>query len=391
METLFARYNPWWENGYTFKDLKPRNAVMKPIFDSLNDKRISLITGMRRIGKSSILRLVIKNLFENGVEPKFIFFISLDEYSIKDLSIVEILDSYRKIMRIKYDDRIYVFLDEITYKNDFELQLKNLYDNQNIKIFASSSNSIALEDKKAYLTGRTKVFEIQPLNFGEYMEFKNLIIKQSDNHLKEIYFEDFLRDGGIPEYVLTGNFDYIKDLVDDIIYKDIAAMHNIKDVSLLKDFFLLLMERSGKQLSINKMASILSIYPDTARRYLDFFSRTYLIQLVARYGKTNERITAPKKVYAIDNGIRNYFTGFRDKGSLFETYTYQRIKYLNPSYVYQNTIEIDFYTQNGFLIEAKYHQEKLSDKQQSLFDSFPSNRKYIVRSDSDIETLLESD
>ena len=86
------------------------------------------------------------------------------------------------------------------------------------------------------------------------------------------------------------------------------------------------MERAGKSISINKIASILQISPDTSKRYLEYFSNTYLIYLMSRHGKTNERLLSAKKVYAPDLGIRTSFTGIRDKGSLFENYVFLNIK-----------------------------------------------------------------
>jgi hypothetical protein len=247
---------------------------------------------------------------------------------------------------------------------------------------------MAIEDKKALLTGRTFVFEILPLTYKEYLKFKKIKIDMASEHLHEAYFDDFLKSGGIPEYVLTGDFLYIKNVVDDIIFKDIAAVHGVKNLSLLKDFFLLLMERSGKQMSVNKIANILCVSPDTARRFLDFFARTFLIHLVKRHGKTNERLLSASKIYAADLGIRNFFTTYRDKGSAFENYVFLRIKHLKPSYIYQDSNEIDFFTEGKILIEAKYHNEPLSGKQQILFDNIEAKEKYIVRNEEDIEQML---
>jgi len=148
------------------------------------------------------------------------------------------------------------------------LQLKNLYDAHKVKIYASSSSSTILRSKTAYLTGRNIILEVLPLDFEEYLKFKNITISRADTHLVERYFEDYLRTGGIPEYVLYEDLDYLREFVDDVIYKDIASFYKVKNISLLKDFFILLMERAGKQFSINKMANILKISPDTARRYL---------------------------------------------------------------------------------------------------------------------------
>jgi predicted AAA+ superfamily ATPase len=306
-----------------------------------------------------------------------------------DESIIDIVEEYRKIHKLRHSEHVYLFLDEITYKNDYELQLKNLYDNYNHKIIASSSSASLLKSKKPFLTGRNMIFELLPLDFNEFLLFKEIIISKADTHLIPGYFEEFLQTGGIPEYVLHGDPSYIQTLVDDIIYKDIAAVHNIKDPRILIDYFLLLMERAGKQISVNKIAAILQISPDTSRRYLEYFADTYLVYLLSRYGKINERLLSAKKVYAPDLGIRSSFTGFRDKGSLFENYIYLEIRGYKPAYVFQDGSEIDFFTENRILIETKYHKEELPEKQKRLFNKIKAKRKIIIRSQSDLEYLLQ--
>ena len=190
----------------------------------------------------------------------------------------------------------------------------------------------------------------------------------------------------MPEYVLTGNIEYLKELVDDILQKDIAAFYGVKDVQILKDFFLLLMERSGKAVSINKIAKILGISPDSAKRYLRMFADSYLIFLLPRFGKTNERLLSAKKIYAADLGIRSYFTGFCDKGSLFENYVYLKIKKHNPFYVYQRKNEIDFFTENKVLIEVKYNSE-MNEGQQKLFKNIKANKKIVIKNIFDLKEL----
>src|SRR5690606_617943 len=102
---------------------------------------------------------------------------------------------------------------------------------------------------------------------------------------KETYFKDYLLTGGIPEYVLTNDAVYINELMDNIIYKDIAAVNGIRQINQLKDYFLLLMERSGKTMSINKVAKVLGVSTETSKRYFDMFCDTFIVNPVTRFGK----------------------------------------------------------------------------------------------------------
>ena len=383
MEKILFRYNPWWEQKIILKNLVLRENIFNESIRHLKNKQIIFITGLRRIGKTTLMKQIIEYLIKKQkINPKYIFYVSLDDYLLAKENILEIIEEYRRIHNISFKEKIYLFLDEITYQKDFEQQLKNIYDSHNAKIYASSSSASILTSKKHFLTGRNFVIEVLPLDFYEYLKFKKIKISKSDNHLLEKHFENFMQIGGIPEFVLTENSEYLKELVDDIIKKDIAAIYGVKDVKILQDFFLLLMERSGKTASINKIANILDISPDSARRYLQMFIDSYLIHAINRSGKTNERLLSAKKIYAPDIGIRSYFTGFRDKGSLFENYIFLKIKKYEPMYVYKDKNEIDFIIDKKYLIEVKYNAE-MNVGQKKLFNEIKVKNKLIITNVAD--------
>jgi len=377
MESFLYKSNPWWEEDYVFSGFS-REIYLNQLSQYLNNKDILFLTGLRRVGKTSILKNFISELIQGKVvAPKEIFYISLDLYALDDYSIAEIVNEYRKIQKLPSSQKIYLFLDEVTSKKNYQQELKNFYDLENIKIFASSSSASLLKDKNAYLTGRERIMEVMPLTFNEYLQFKEISIKKADAHLYESYFEEYMQDGGMPEYVLTGDVTYLQNLIDNIISKDIIAHYNIRNNQVVKDFYKLLMERSGKQLTFNKIANILDISVDSARRYFYYFEETYLVYSVEKYGKLNERLKSAKKIYASDVGLRNVITGYRDKGAIFENLIYLQIKEQNPSYLYVDGIELDFITEDGMLIEAKFNSV-LNAKQQKLFDKFEAKKKLVV-------------
>ena len=377
MKTVLYKSNPWWEEAYHFEGFQ-REKILNELKHWLGNKDIIFLSGLRRVGKTSLMKNMISCLInEQHVVPEHIFYISLDLYALDDYTIVELLTEYRKIHKLPSSQKVYLFLDEVTSKTEYHRELKNLYDLENIKIFASSSSASLLKDKQAYLTGRQRLVEVMPLDFDEYLMFKEIHIKTSDAHLYESYFENYMQDGGMPEYVLTGDVSYLQNLIDNIISKDIIAHYNIRQTQTVKDFFKLLMERSGKQLSFNKMAKILDISVDTAKRYYYYFEETYLIYGIDRYAKLNEQLKSPKKIYACDIGIRNVVTGYRDKGAIYENLLFLKLKVHHPKYLYVDGIELDFITEDKVLIEAKYYST-LNAKQQKLFDTFPVEKKYVL-------------
>lgn len=389
MEELLYQYNPWWEEKYKIDGIINRTNYFDKLKKNVDNRSIIFLTGLRRVGKTTLMKILIHYLIEKGIEPKKILYISLDDYVLKDKLLVEILTEYRKIHKLSMNERIFVFFDEVTYKDDYHQQLKNIYDSQNVKIFATSSSSSLLRDKKAFLTGRSITYEVKPLDFDEYLEFKGIEIKKSEEYLLDTYFKDYMKEGGMPENVLNPSREYLMNLVDDIIQKDITAFHAIRNHQIVRDYYTLLMERSGKQLSINKIGNILKISVDTARRYLNYFEEVYLIHLLPRYGKTNEKLLSAKKIYACDLGIKYLFMGERDLGSFFENYIYLKMRNNKEIYyLYENGYEIDFITSDGILIESKYNS-KMNEKQKKLYDEFDAKKKYVIDSVRKLKILKE--
>jgi len=376
LESELFKQNPWWENKFKDKSY-PREKYLKQVLDNIKSKEIIILTGLRRIGKTTIIKQIIKNLLENKTKPENIFFVSLDSFNLLEFSIHQLIEEFRKIHKKSSSDFFYLFLDEVSSRENFEQELKSIYDNENIKVICSSSIATLMRDKKARLTGRTKTIEIMPLDFQEFLIFKEAKITKSDNAKLESYFRDYLKIGGVPHYVLTEDKSYLNELIESVIYKDIIAYHKITAEKTIKELFVLLCKRVGKPMSYNKIAEILKISVDSAKRFIGYFEKAYLFYMVDRYSKSlNEKITSPKKIYIGDIGIKNLITGLKDLGASYENLIFLKIKNKNPSYYLKNSIEIDFITKDS-LIEAKYKQE-LNKNQQELFDSIKIKNKIIA-------------
>ncbi len=376
IESELYKQNPWWERKFEEESI-PREIYLKEIFGNMKREEILFLTGLRRIGKTTILMQTIKQLLINKTKPENILFVNLDSFNLLNCSIHQLIEEYRKIHKKSVSDFFYLFLDEVVSKNNFEQELKSLYDNENIKIICSSSIATLMRDKKAHLTGRTRTIEIMPLIFQEFLYFKGAKIGKADKAKLESYFKDYLKIGGIPYYVLTEDRIYLNELVENIIYKDIIAYHKISGEKVVKELFVLLCQRVGKPMSYNKLAKILKISVDSVKRYVGYFEKAYLFYVVDRYSKSvNEKTTSPKKIYVGDVGIKNIITEFKDLGASYENLVFLKIKNKNPNYYLENSIEIDFITKN-LLIEAKYNRE-INEKQLATFNSVKSRKKIIA-------------
>lgn len=387
IDNILYEYNPWWDKGFAFAQNIRREQLLAKAVSQLETRDIVMLTGLRRVGKTVIMKSMIEDLItEKSTARDNCLYVSMDDFQLKGFSLADIIDAYRTLKKLSIEDKVFVFFDEITYLEDFQIQLKNIYDKGNVKCVVSSSSSSILKDDSAYLTGRKKIIEISPLDFDEYLLFKKISLNKADHALKAAHFFEYMQTGGMPEYVLRGGREYLAGLIDDIIMKDIVAHHKIRNASIVRDFFVLLMERAGKQVSINKIANILKISPDTANRYLELFEQTYLIHLVSRHGKTNETLLSSKKVYATDVGMRNVTVGFRDKGAIFENIVFMKIKHKKPYYVNFEGQEIDFIIDQT-LIEVKYLRE-LEGKQLDAFKAYPAANKVVITGIDDLEKFL---
>lgn len=376
MEETLHRLNPWWAAKFSTGAV-PRPKYLELLMASSLDDLVTFLVGLRRVGKTTLLKCVIERL-QATVPPTRILFVPLDHPLFLNVPLADIVETFRKMHGIPFEEKIYLFFDEIQAKDDFEAELKAFADTEHVKVFCSGSQSLLLRDKKARLTGRTKTAAIEPLSFAEFLAFRHASFSPADAHLNARQFEAYLQTGGIPRYVLEGDPQYVVELVDAIIIKDIVARHGLKNANAVKELFLLLCERAGKQMSFNKLAKVLSLPVETVRQYVSYMEEAYLVHTVYRETKTlNERIKSNRKIYIADVGIRNVMTGFKDKGAVFENLVFLHIKDRQPAYYHENKGEIDF-VYGDTAIECKY-KEKIAEDELEALRTSPFKKKIVAK------------
>ncbi len=376
LEAELFKQNPWWEKPFSEESI-PRPEYVDLAEKGLQNREIVFLIGLRRIGKTTVMRQLLNRLLAKGVKAEDVFFVNMDSFSLMGHSIHALVEKYRQIHKKAAAGFFYLFLDEVVSREGFEKELKSLYDNDNVKMVCSSSMATALRDKKALLTGRTKTIEVKPLSFQEFLVFKKAGAGRADRAKLEGYFDDYLRLGGVPLYVLNEDKDYLNELVEGIIYKDIIAYHKIGNEKVVKELFALLCRRVGKPTSYNKLARMLGVSVDSVKRYVGYFEKACLFHQVERNAKSlNEKITSPKKIYAGDVGIKNLVTGENDRGASFENLVFLKIREEKPEYLYEDGVEIDFITRDA-VIEAKYQGEP-NERQALKLGSLKKKKKTVV-------------
>jgi len=337
-----------------------RRKIQDQIEAQINSREIIVITGMRRVGKTTLMRMVYDKVESNNK-------VFLDIDNILDQKIFEEEDYNNIVLNlgaygINNNVKIYIFLDEIQAKPEIVRAIKYLYDHYEIKFFLTGSSSYYLKNLfPESLAGRKIIFELFPLSFEEYLVFKEietsfpgeLIDKEklknkiSFEKLTKIY-EGYLNYGGFPQVVLAKDDRqkqlYIKDIFTSYFEIDVRGMADFKNISRFRDLLLLLLQRVGSKLDISRLSSELGVSRPTIYSFLSFLESTYFISLISPYSRNvDKEITGTKKVYICDNGMLTQFSKVSD-GARLENAIFQNLrKYGLVNYFHKRSgAEIDF-------------------------------------------------
>jgi len=246
MQSVLLEDNPHWINSSIYNDFIDREVLKKAI-SFLNAKEIIAIIGARRVGKSTLAKLLIKELLKTN-EAKNIFFINLEKpefipYKSDASYLNKIYDEYQKITIPDTNKKIYFFIDEIQIFQNWEVFIKSKFENSNIKFIITGSNSSLLTSNYAtVLTGRVLKLQIHSFNFREFLNYKNIkystILDQTANKIEINRAKDeYLKWGGY--FSVISNDDemlkkeQLKNIAEDIILKDIVfnAFEHFKNIS----------------------------------------------------------------------------------------------------------------------------------------------------------------
>jgi hypothetical protein len=262
----------------------------------------------------------------------------------------------------KINEKKFVFLDEVQNVPNWEKYIRRIYDTENIQIFITGSSSQLLSsDISTALRGRSISYEVSPLSFKEYLDFKNIEVKPySTKSEAEIVneFEEYLNYGGFPEVVLAEKNikeKILKEYVDLIQYKDLVERYNVKNQVLLKYLLKFCLTHPGNLLSVNKIYNDfkslgISLSKNTLYEYLEYLQEAFIIFLSPKYEKSiRKQQLNPKKLFTIDNGLMLPFLPkpMADIGKKLENAVFAKLrKEQKEIYYYANKFEIDFVFEN---------------------------------------------
>ncbi len=359
--------------------------MKRQIYDRLEkelvQKEILVITGMRRVGKTTAL----KHLYELvDSKNKYIF----DMENPLHRKVFEVVD-YDSVwlnlvnFGLSNKEKAYLFVDEAQNLPEISRVAKYLYDHYEVKIILTGSSSYYLRNLfPESLAGRKVVVEMFPLIFEEFLEFRgvekvNLKVKNQILYEKLMpYYREYIQFGGFPGVVLEKDEQRKGVLLEEIFTsyfeKDAKNLSDFSDMAKLRDLILLLTTRVGSKIDIAKIAKEMSMSRMTVYNHLAFLEQTYFISLIGKFtGSIDRKVAGGKKVYLCDSGIANVL-GQLSAGALLEQSVFQnlRINHKLEFFMKKGGREVDFVVdgKTGYEIKSsaskqdKYKLRKVSEE-----------------------------
>ena len=333
--SVMASFNPWWQSGVVPKGFVKefrRNGYYTCKKAFLNEiRRIVVMSGARRTGKTTIVYQIIDELLTSGIKPQNILYLTFDHPVIRATEFDSLINIYRN--NISNDEEFYVFLDEVQYNKYWTNFLKILYDlNPGVRAVATGSASSMVEGAvKESGAGRWTVIKIPTLSFYEYCAIKGIkkdipkinVFKMHELSRQEqtriimmlsdlqIHLIKYLQIGGFPEFVNTEDIAYAQrvlreDVIERAIKHDLPGVYDIRSVDELEKVFVYLCYHSSNVINVDAMSKEFEgVSKPTIEKYIRYLESANLINIGKQLNTDGKRILKSKnKIYVADSGIR---------------------------------------------------------------------------------------
>lgn len=359
-----------------------REDYIKRVLPFIGKNLIKVFTGQRRVGKSYLLFQIMDYLLGQDSQTA-ILYINKEDIIFSAIKTAQDLHDY--VLQHKSNTtKTYVFIDEIQDIENFETALRSLLLHEDLDLYCTGSNAKLLSgDIAGYLSGRAIEIVVYSLSYPEFLVFHSL--KDSDKTL-EIY----LKYGGLPylkNLILEDDvvFEYLKNIYNTIVYRDIINRFSIRNVSFLEQLVLFFASNIGSLFSAKKISDFLksqriNIASNQVQTYSDYLVNAFLIHRVSRYDLVGKRIFETGEKYYFENlGIRNALWGYRieDRGKIMENVVYNHLLFRGYQVQVGNlgALEIDFVAQRAG--EKLYVQVALSINEPQTMEREFGNLKKI--------------
>lgn len=291
---------------------------------------IKVVTGVRRCGKSTLLKLFAEELKRDGVPSERIITVNLEQLENERLLDYHVLHD-DIVSRLTPDAMNYVFIDEVQNVPGFQKAVDSLYTRENVDLYLTGSNALLLGGTLAtLLSGRYIEVDMRPLSFSEYVS-----AFEGQGFSAQRLYSRYIRDGGFPATIGLAEdslalHDYLEGILNTVLFKDVAQRLNVANTLALDALVTFMFDNIGNLNSIKRISDIMSsqgtkISPNTVADYLSGLTSGYIVYPVKRYdAKGGKLLKLQEKYYAVDMGMRRMILGnqVRDTGRILENVVY---------------------------------------------------------------------
>jgi len=316
-----------------------RDLYLEKIEPFIDKPVIKVITGMRRSGKSVILRLLREKLLERKVGKERILYLNFESQSLDILTDRKALYKHIAGWAKKSTKRLYIMLDEVQRVSEWEKTVASCRVDFNCDVYITGSNTELLSGElHTLLAGRLVEIPVFPLSFAEHLDFTKAFNEDKNKDINR-QFLDYLQYGGLPgihEMDINSEavYPYLTDIYNSLLLKDVLTRHRIRDTELLERVVKFLMDNRGNIFSAKRIIDFLKnqgrrLSGETVYNYIRALEKAYLIRKVSRYDiRGKKQLETQEKYFFEDHGIQHAILGFRDDAlpGLLENVVFMELK-----------------------------------------------------------------
>jgi hypothetical protein len=378
-----------------------RELYLKKVRPFMNTPVVKVFTGIRRCGKSVLLQLVQAELIRQGVDPNRILALNFESAADNRIrSTASVLEAVHERRQLCGPGRLYLFFDEIQELSGWETLVNALLVDTDADIYITGSNARMLSGELAtYLAGRYVEIRVYPFSFAEVLT----LLSQSGVEIRpEEAFKLYLRRGGFP-FLYNYPFSdadanqYLSDIFDSTVLKDIAQRHAVRDIAQLRRLVLYFIANIGNTFSATSLVKYLKnqrrgVSTETIYNYIEYCRAACLLHLAQRQDLVGKALlTTQEKIYLVDHGIREaiYGNNQRDINQVLENIVYMELLRRGYEVTVGKTknAEVDFYAKRGtdvlyvqvcYLLASDDTIEREFSSLESIPDNYP---KYVLSMD----------
>lgn len=381
--------NEWWKGEFELE--YHERDILGHVSKFLPLPQIIAFTGLRRVGKTTLMFKIASDFIDGGLDPKNVIYFSFDDF--RDAQVSEVIREYEELMGKNIKEGKYLLLlDEIQKLTNWEDQVKRIYDiyGKRVKIILSGSESLFLRKKsKETLSGRIFEFKVNTLSFREFLRFNETEFQPVELYERELaeLFQQFIQTQGFPELVGIGDREiilkYIREsIIEKIVYRDISQLFKVRDVGVLDSLLKIIIDRPGQLVDISDLGKELNVSRQSVSNYLMYLQESFLVRKLYNFS-TNRRKTERK--------LKKYYSTLlldavfeEDKLSRSRVFEWLMVNHLGAEFFWRDSYkhEVDVVIADEKVVPVEIKAGKTETKGLVTFmEKFGVDKGYIVTPD----------